>query len=717
MTNTVLVASDSRLKRFNRASVELLSSMRFAISLLTIISIASIIGTVIKQGEPYLNYVNQFGPFWAEIFNGLGLFAVYTAWWFLLILAFLVVSVSFCVLRNAPKMLADIRAWKENVQEGGLRALHHHFEFSTGNLSTQAAATKIADQLAKDGYSVKTLVSDDSSRVLAKKGAASKWGYIFAHSAIVLICLGGLLDGDLFTRGQIWFGGKSILPESKQGMLISDIPKEHKLSEANPSYRANIFVPEGGTSATALLSSTSGSIIQELPFSISLKKFHVEYYSTGMPKLFMSEVLIKDLDTGKETEAKIKVNEPMIHRGVAIYQSSFEDGGSKLKLRAYPMQGAANSVRSSFIVSGDVGQSTKLKSSDGTSYTLEFSGFRPTNVENISNASGQADARGVATQDSDAGLKKLFSDRLGSAAKTSKPVDLKNVGPSVQYKLRDAAGQAREYSNYMQPLYIDEMPMFMLGVRQSSAEEFKYLRIPADANLSLNEWLTLRSLLQDPSARQRAVQRFIASISQQQGFAGAPQMLTQLRESASRSIELFSGSTAFAVDQAKEAGIKPGGFAALGSFIDKAVPEADQQKAAEVVLKVLNGVIWELWQEARAQLKLPPAKNDMDSQRFIQAATSALSDVNFYPAPLVFKLDSFEEVKASVFQVTRSPGKNMVYLGCLLLTLGIFAMFYLPERRIWVRSLSNGQQLFAMSSSRKTLDFEKEFEKYQKDFQ
>jgi cytochrome c biogenesis protein len=717
MANTVLVASEGRLKRFNRASVELLSSMRFAIALLTIISIASIIGTVIKQGEPYANYVNQFGPFWAEIFNGLGLFAVYTAWWFLLILAFLVVSVSFCVFRNAPKMLAEIRAWKENVQEGGLRALHHHFEFSTGNLSHEAAASKIANQLAKEGYSVKTLVSDDSSRVLAKKGAASKWGYIFAHSAIVLICLGGLLDGDLFTRGQIWFGGKSILPESTQGMLISDIPSEHKLSEANPSYRANIFVPEGGTSATALLSSTSGSIIQELPFSISLKKFHVEYYSTGMPKLFMSEVLIKDLDTGKETEAKIKVNEPMIHRGVAIYQSSFEDGGSKLKLRAYPMQGAANSIRSSFIVNGDVGQSTKLKSSDGTSYTLEFSGFRPTNVENISNASGQTDVRGVASQESDAGLKKLFSDRLGSAAKTSKPVDLKNVGPSVQYKLRDEAGQAREYSNYMQPLFIDEMPMFMLGVRQSSAEEFKYLRIPADANLSLNEWLTLRTLLQDQSARQRAVQRFIATIGQQSSFSGAPQMLTQLRESATRSIELFSGSTAFAVDQAKEAGIKPGGFAALGSFIDKAVPEAEQQKAAEVVLKVLNGVIWELWQEARAQLKLPPAKNDMESQRFIQAATSALSDVNFYPAPLVFQLDSFEEVKASVFQVTRSPGKNMVYLGCLLLTLGIFAMFYLPERRIWVRSLANGKQLFAMSSSRKTLDFEKEFEKYQKDFQ
>ncbi|HON31665.1 MAG TPA: cytochrome c biogenesis protein ResB, partial [Ottowia sp.] len=48
-----------------RASVELLSSMRFAIALLTVICIASVIGTVIKQHEPAPNYVNQFGPFWA----------------------------------------------------------------------------------------------------------------------------------------------------------------------------------------------------------------------------------------------------------------------------------------------------------------------------------------------------------------------------------------------------------------------------------------------------------------------------------------------------------------------------------------------------------------------------------------------------------------------------------------------------------------------------
>lgn len=68
--------------------------MRFSISLLTVICIASVIGTVLKQQEPYGNYVNQFGPFWAEVFGDLHLYAVYSAWWFLLILAFLVVSTS-----------------------------------------------------------------------------------------------------------------------------------------------------------------------------------------------------------------------------------------------------------------------------------------------------------------------------------------------------------------------------------------------------------------------------------------------------------------------------------------------------------------------------------------------------------------------------------------------------------------------------------------------
>src|SRR6184192_3763773 len=92
-----------------RAAVELLSSMRFSISLLTVICIASVIGTIVQQGEPLVNYVDKFGPFWAQLFLVLKLNAVYSAGWFLVILAFLVASTTLCIARNTPKIAADLK--------------------------------------------------------------------------------------------------------------------------------------------------------------------------------------------------------------------------------------------------------------------------------------------------------------------------------------------------------------------------------------------------------------------------------------------------------------------------------------------------------------------------------------------------------------------------------------------------------------------------------
>src|ERR1700741_3038308 len=123
-----------------RSAVELISSMRFAISLLVVLAIASIIGTVLTQDDPYPNYVNQFGPFWADIFRSLSLYNVYSAWWFMLILGFLLVSVSLCVIRNAPKMIADMKSWKDKVREGSLRAFHHKVEYAVHGTRANTAA-------------------------------------------------------------------------------------------------------------------------------------------------------------------------------------------------------------------------------------------------------------------------------------------------------------------------------------------------------------------------------------------------------------------------------------------------------------------------------------------------------------------------------------------------------------------------------------------------
>ena len=676
-----------QLKTERRAlagAVELLSSMRFSISLLSVLAVASVIGTVLKQNEPMTNYVNQFGPFWFDVFGKLGLYSVYSAWWFLLILAFLVLSTSLCIVRNAPRMLADMRSWRENVREQSLRNFHHKAEWH-GTQEQAQLVGQTAERIASHGYRVKVVQKEQATLVTAKKGAANKWGYIFAHSAIVIICVGGLFDSDLTIRFQEWAYGKK--PFAGNG-VIADIPAQHRLGLGNPTFRGNTMIPEGASSSTAIIARQNGVLIQDLPFTIKLNRFIIDFYSTGMPKLFASEVQVTDHETGATFPATIKVNQPLIYKGLAVYQSSFEDGGTRLKLEGFPMTGAS---AAGFALAGEVGGTTALHAGQGE-YTVEWSGFRPFNVENMAQT-GQ-DLRAVTKTRS---LADGLQQQLGSAGKGTNTKDLKNVGPSVQYKLRDKTGQAREFHNYMQPVLADGAYVFLSGVRENPNEPFRYLRIPADDNDSVEEWMRLRAAIQSPAMRTEAAERY----AQRAMPGGSDIVRTQLKESAQKGMDIFAGDASAS------------GYVAVARFLER-VPPAEQEKAADIFMKILNGGMWELWQVAREKDGLKPAVADDKHGRFLQLATNASADAFFYGAPVYLRLTTFDEIKASVLQVTRSPGKNVVYLGCLFLVLGVFAMLYIRERRIWVWIKTDGagraHALMAMSTQRRTLDFDKEYD-------
>lgn len=670
-------------------AIELLSSMRFAITLLVMIAIAAIIGTIMQQDRAMTDYVNQFGPFWFEIFRKVGLYTVYSAWWFLLILAVLIVSTSLCIARNGPKMIRDMRSWRDSVREESLRNFHHRSEW-TAPLDMVPLAQQTASRLADAGYRTKMVDKPGGVLVAAKKGAANKFGYIFAHTAIIVILLGGMLDSNLPIRFQEWFMGKT--PYAGAG-LISAIAPQHRLGLGNPTFRGNTMIPEGQASDTALLQQADGVLVQDLPFTIELKKFNIDFYSTGMPKLFASDVVIRDHETGKTFPATIKVNQPLIYRGVAVYQSSFEDGGSKLKLTGWPMTGTSDK---SFAIEGEVGNATELKQGSDV-YSVEWSGFRPFNVENTSQDN---DARAVAKGKSfEEQFAQTLSQHSGSAAKNVGSKDLKNVGPSVQYKLRDKTGQAREFLNYMQPVTLDGRQVYLAGVRNNPSDAFSFLRIPADDEHGVREWMRLRAALADPSLREEAARRYAARALPPGDAKGT--LATQLQESAAKTLAIFAGDGS------------QGGYLAVSKFLEH-IPAAEQEKAATVFMKMLNGTMWELWQAARARDGDAPVTPTETHGRFLQQATNALSDSFFYGAPVFLALDDFKEVKASVLQVTRSPGKKVVYVGCLLLVLGIFSMFYIRERRVWVwvKPAPDGgtHALMAMSTQRKTLDFEREFD-------
>jgi cytochrome c biogenesis protein len=573
--------------------------------------------------------------------------------------------------------------------------------------SRGAALQRIGTLLASHGWAAKMQQRENGVMVAARKGRSNKVGYLAAHSAIVLICIGGLLDGDLFVRLQMAALGKATF---SGGGLISDVPDKHRMSVDNPAYRGNLFVPEGARAGTAVLNMPSGIVLQPLPFDVELKRFVVEYYATGMPKLFASEIVVHDHASGKKIEHKVEVNKPAFHDGIAIYQSSFEDGGSRVKLKALPLHGPAGGRP--FEIEGRIGDKTDLVNNapqGDRKLTLEFAALRVINVENLSN-DGRGSGEGSGADVRKVDLVQTLDGHLGSGTKVQNKKELRNVGPSITYRLRDAAGQAREFHNYMAPVTIDGAGMFLAGVRDNAADSFRYLRIPADDQGQIDGWLRLRHALDDPAQREKAARRYARLASPDD----KPEVTEQLVVTARRALGLFAGAEGA---KPEASGAPVGGLQALSDFLESAVPEAERMRVSGVLIRILNGALFELLNLSREQAGLAPLQPAPDSERFMTLAVTSLSDSFFYPAPMIFQLSDFTQVQASVFQVARAPGKTLVYAGAVSLILGVFMMLYVRDRRLWVwlqdlpEDAGRTRVSTALSSTRRTLDGDAEFDR------
>jgi cytochrome c biogenesis protein len=84
----------------------------------------------------------------------------------------------------------------------------------------------------------------------------------------------------------------------------------------------------------------------------------------------------------------------------------------------------------------------------------------------------------------------------------------------------------------------DGVPVFLLGVRDSGAESFRYLRVPADDQDSMDGFMHLLAALHDPAERARAVQRYVAKVVDPK----RPELAEQLAVSATRALDLFAGA-------------------------------------------------------------------------------------------------------------------------------------------------------------------------------
>lgn len=491
--------------------------MRFAITMLSIVAIASIIGTVVKQSEPYNNYLIQFGQFWFPVFEQFDLYNIYQAFWFLIILLFLVVSTTLCVSRNTPKILKDIKKFQSSLTPSSMKKFRNYYEFKTyKNLE------EISKIFKRQGFQIKK--SNNPSLVIAKKGTLQKLGYIFTHLAIIVISVGGILDGNLLFKIQQTLGIKEV---ETRNLKFSEVPFKSQLNENNFSYRATLMLNEQEKNDRALIRAKDGYLVQHLPFEIKLDKFYIEHYSTGQPKSFLSDIRIQH--NGQEFLKTISVNNPVSIDGVTIYQSDFQDGGSRLSLTLLSLFDEFKPTG----LSSEVYKQNEFNT-DNENYVFEFDDFREFNIFQV---------------------------------KTNNELATKNIGPSVVYKFRNSSGQALEYQTYQNPIPENDKFYFMSGMREDLQSEFRFLRIPADNNLEISSYqMFVKNLKSDV-----LIKKNINQLINKSSFLVDEAAKKTFQQNTYDIFQTFLQS----------------GYSGIASVIEKSIPLENQETVAESYIKII----------------------------------------------------------------------------------------------------------------------------------
>jgi len=313
-----------------------LGSMSLAITLLTVLALASVIGTVLLQNQDQADYLQQFGPIWYWVFRSLGLFDMYHTWWFLSLLGFLMLSLTVCLWRNVPRFMKEMRSSKVAISESAMKHMKYSRHWDLKGQRAENVLLVVKEQLKE--WRIREEQRGDVSYIRADKGQYHKWGYILVHSAMLVILVGGWMS--------VQFG-----------------------------FRGNMSVPEGAKESEITFLKGTSTEYMKMPFEVRCNEFSIDFYPNGMPKEFKSNLTI--IDGGKEVlTSDIIVNEPLYYKGVRIYQASFGDGGSNVQLKLLKLDG-----------SGEIGSAEakiyKTFKDEYSGVSLEMTDFRPHNVENM----------------------------------------------------------------------------------------------------------------------------------------------------------------------------------------------------------------------------------------------------------------------------------------------------------------------------------------------
>jgi cytochrome c biogenesis protein len=282
-----------------RNSWQLVSSIKTGVVLLIAVVIVSAAGTLILQRpmtEPE-EMQRAYSPQVLRVLDALGLTNVFHAWWFLALLVLVSLSIIAASIDRFPNAWRYYARPYRSTDESFRRAVAIKRQLPVASDAEGVRAAETA--LRKLGYKPERVVTSNTQSVFAERGRISEMAVYIVHASLLLIFLGGIIDG-VFG----WNGFVSLV----RGQQVTELALRD------------------GSSKT-------------LPFAVRCDGAGQENYADGSPKKWWSDLAV--LESGREVLKKqIVVNDPLVYRGVRFYQASYGMTGDldKLSLTAIPKQ-------------------------------------------------------------------------------------------------------------------------------------------------------------------------------------------------------------------------------------------------------------------------------------------------------------------------------------------------------------------------------------------
>jgi cytochrome c biogenesis protein len=266
----------------------LLCSVRLTIFLLILLALTSILGTIIKQNAPSMEYIRQFGSGLYRFLNFLGLFDMYSSWWFRGILALLAINIFSCSSVRLPRIWRKIFRAHGEVSKVQTTALPYVKQLER-SLPPEEVAGK-ASSIAKRIFG-RPLLSETPEAIVifAERGRMSRLGVYITHLSILIILFGALI-GSLF------------------------------------GFKGFVNIPEGQTVDRVFLRQRHGMEARSLGFTVRCDDFRITYYDVNAQERLVKEYIstLTFLEDGREAMKKeIRVNHPLTFNGLRFYQSSY----------------------------------------------------------------------------------------------------------------------------------------------------------------------------------------------------------------------------------------------------------------------------------------------------------------------------------------------------------------------------------------------------------